>query len=644
MAVLPAVRLEVAFVANPTGTLVWTDVSSYLRLSEGGTVKRAGRQYELDQVEPGRLSVVLRNDDGRFSPGKSTSPYYPYVIPGRPIRITATWLGVAVTLFTGFVDSWGGSWPSKYAARNLVQVTATDRGKQMSRHELRSQIEEHTLSLSPLAYYPLTEAGGASAAGDATGTAHPDLLVKTKGDAGIVAFASELPLLGADGQGGYAVDQPDTLASGRRAGSHLFGTLATPVDINGNFTVSMWVIVPEFHVLSGQPSGLVRLGAQASASFGPFQILVSMISAGTVDVLMGSGGSGGSRRVDDAKLHHVLVTVANAGGSNRTISIWVDGTLDTQNTVAVTTIPADSGDVYLGNGFTFIGSPSVGVLANHFEGTLGHFAVWNSVLSAPTIETIYRVGTAGLPQEHTGARLSRIAAYAGVLGGTYDVGLSNLGSQSLAGRSVSELFAELMAVEAGAAYFGADGAPRLHSRGRRRNADPAFTLDANQGQVSDMDFSTDDDRLVNDLSYTGAGGAVGRVVNQASIDKFGRFRGSLDLPLTTPFEASQRAQGHVLTYGDPRPRSQTIEVDPLANPALFPEMLAADLSQRFDTTNLPANAPSPAMSWIVEAVEHTFSHKSWKTSLQASPYDSTRYFQLDHPTYGRLDAGNLVGW
>lgn len=62
----------------------YSDITQFVK-SINGTLR--GRQYELDTVETGSLSITLDNADGRFTPGKVDSPYYPNVKPARRLRI-----------------------------------------------------------------------------------------------------------------------------------------------------------------------------------------------------------------------------------------------------------------------------------------------------------------------------------------------------------------------------------------------------------------------------------------------------------------------------------------------------------------------------------------------------------------------------
>jgi hypothetical protein len=79
--------VEIAFGSAPlAGTYSWTDVTDYVKSFNTDR----GRDYELDQVQAGKASIVLDNADGRFTPGLASSPYFPNVIPRRRIRIRTT--------------------------------------------------------------------------------------------------------------------------------------------------------------------------------------------------------------------------------------------------------------------------------------------------------------------------------------------------------------------------------------------------------------------------------------------------------------------------------------------------------------------------------------------------------------------------
>jgi hypothetical protein len=84
----PSVTVECAFssILGETNNAQtgYTDITRWVD-TISGTLR--GRSYELDQEETGSISLTLDNADGRFTPGSSLSPYYPYVKANRRLRI-----------------------------------------------------------------------------------------------------------------------------------------------------------------------------------------------------------------------------------------------------------------------------------------------------------------------------------------------------------------------------------------------------------------------------------------------------------------------------------------------------------------------------------------------------------------------------
>lgn len=88
---MPEVWCEIAFVKDSTdGSPLWRDVSDDVEWQEGVRISRR-RSHELDEIQPGTLALTLNNDDGRYTAGNSSSPYYPNVKINRPIRVRARW-------------------------------------------------------------------------------------------------------------------------------------------------------------------------------------------------------------------------------------------------------------------------------------------------------------------------------------------------------------------------------------------------------------------------------------------------------------------------------------------------------------------------------------------------------------------------
>lgn len=68
-------------------TITWTDFSPYVDMVQGVTITR-GASDERSETQPGNATLLLDNQDGRFTPGNASSPYYPYVRRNAPIRLS----------------------------------------------------------------------------------------------------------------------------------------------------------------------------------------------------------------------------------------------------------------------------------------------------------------------------------------------------------------------------------------------------------------------------------------------------------------------------------------------------------------------------------------------------------------------------
>lgn len=105
----PTVTVEIAFQSNPLTTPTWTDVSAYVL----GFGYQRGRQRDLNRAETGTAYIYLNNEDNRFDPTYSGSPYWFSGVgmqPSKRVRIYATWLGNDEPLFDGFVRRWNPEW------------------------------------------------------------------------------------------------------------------------------------------------------------------------------------------------------------------------------------------------------------------------------------------------------------------------------------------------------------------------------------------------------------------------------------------------------------------------------------------------------------------------------------------------------
>ncbi len=113
-------------VLGPTIPTFPQDITTYVR--EASTTR--GAQRELQRVEAGTASITLNNRDGRFTPFNPASPYYPFILPMRRIRITGSWSGTPYRVFYGFVEDWPITFPGDKDTE--THVTLVDGMKMLS--------------------------------------------------------------------------------------------------------------------------------------------------------------------------------------------------------------------------------------------------------------------------------------------------------------------------------------------------------------------------------------------------------------------------------------------------------------------------------------------------------------------------------
>lgn len=96
---------------------VYVDVSAWATSDIGSN---RGRSRETDQYQAGTLNFTLRNEDRRFDPSNTASPYYPGIKPRQ--RVNAYIAGVQI--FGGYIDDYTVSYEIPNTC--VVAVTCVD--------------------------------------------------------------------------------------------------------------------------------------------------------------------------------------------------------------------------------------------------------------------------------------------------------------------------------------------------------------------------------------------------------------------------------------------------------------------------------------------------------------------------------------
>ena len=103
----------------------WVDVTAW-HVGESSTSLHFGRNNAYSDIGTGTCSFALRNEDGRFTPRSTTSPYTPHVKRGIPVRLSGNHGTGAVRVFTGTADNLAPTWPDRGLAGGIVTLSCTD--------------------------------------------------------------------------------------------------------------------------------------------------------------------------------------------------------------------------------------------------------------------------------------------------------------------------------------------------------------------------------------------------------------------------------------------------------------------------------------------------------------------------------------
>jgi hypothetical protein len=603
----PNLVVEIAFNAGfrtPAADRIWTDVSDYVELAADVTIN-GGRGDERSTADANQLSLTLDNSDGRFTPFRAASPYYPYVKLDRPIRVRATPVdGPERERFLGYVNNWPIGWDGT-DAYSRAAISASSRLARLGLNaSLRSIVEESILADGPVAYYPLSEPAGATQANDISGnTAEP--LVRTGGGT-TVDFGT------ATGPG-----TDDLTAATFAAGQYLSAQLPG--------SVSAWEV---FFLRDGAPAAeeaLLELDANNDRT-------LSIDTAGKLSFRSGSVLSPSS--VADGRTHHAAVSVS--GG---TASVYLDGVL-----LGTTSGGAATGGVRAGGGIYTGGGLLTGVLA--------HVALYGSALTGTRVAAHANAGLTGFAGDATDARLEHYAAIAGIPSAEIaaEAGSTTMTHVDTTGQQIVEMLRVVEATEGGVLFDDRDGTLTMHNRAHRYTATSAFTLNMAEHEVeSDYELVLDRAGILNDVTASNMAGTItARANDQTSIDAYGYAGTSITTASENDGEPLQAASWLVALRAEPKGRVPSLSVDALAQVGKSPSCAAvmdATVGTLITVANQPTQAATSTVDYFIEGWTETYGPESLQMTFNVSaaePY--TGVFIVGDPVRGVVGGPYVLGF
>lgn len=615
---MPDVKVEIAFNAGYSTAdvdRVWTDVSDYVELQDKITIGY-GRQDEQAAASANKLTLTLDNRDGRFTPERSASPYYPNVKIGRPIRVTATPVGGTPSVrFVGYIDDWPVEWPGTDTTATS-RITAYSRIARLGRGtEMKNLTLVRYLDAEPLQLFPLL--------GDRIGTViynDAPTILNYAGSGAPLNITGGLSPLGESTCAQFACQWGSI---GQRLEGVVGATVTGPLIV-----AECWVAIttddPEIQgfMLELRSDSWTGYGGLAGIYIG-IAGEASEINSAYVQVIWDDVFAGGAATVDgadeifDGEPHHVAAVLDESLGKVR---LYIDGALQGQ---ASHTAPAFSGttvkigaDVTAGISFVMISDDEAGIGG--------------------------RVGIAPQPASDW---IEEFALAVGVPAAEMDLATGTTTVEAFETDNKASIDAMRVAeeTEGGQLFDAQDNTLTFQARSHRYDATIALTLDASEQELEDGILpKLDRTGLVNEATATAADGSKAVAVNQSSIDEYGTSKDSISIS-SSYTDALMAASWRVYLNGEPRTRIPSLGVDLLPLDLTRQQaLLALAMSDRIKLAGMPSQAAQTDIEFFVEGYSETIGLETYQFDFNVSSASGYDVWTIEDPVNGQYDAYPLA--
>lgn len=336
--------------------------------------------------------------------------------------------------------------------------------------------------------------------------------------------------------------------------------------------------------------------------------------------------------------HHVVWT--QTGAATKTSTLYVDGSQVAQNVSAFAGPSPMPYSVFVGGAYYPLTGPP-------FTGEIAWLSWYWSALSAQRIADHAASARTGHLRDLPGARLRRVLAWAGWQGPqaiTAD-GANVMGAAAgLSGRSVAEIAAEVGTSENGYVVCHPDGDLTLVTRESfhlQTGPKVTFGEDTAAGEVpygGGIGYDLDPSFVFNDIEVTGAGDITSGAATDAASEA-AYFRSSLQRSTALAREQDTiRYRDHLLNkYKQPALRVAEIEINPAANPSLWPTALGLKFGDRV-AVKRRTRAFTMSTDFYVLHRSHETGPGVWKTRFQLVPIEPVQAWILGDATHGVLGS------
>jgi hypothetical protein len=677
----PVIKAEAAFGYTPgdpsQAPPAWTDISARIIGRDGSPFATSvmGREYELSQAEAGELHLDVNNADGAFTPGNASSEFYPDVVLGVPLRLSAWWAGRWYFAGYGYVERWPQQWPD-LPQWGISRMIATDAISVAASATMASALDSDILLDAPYVFIPASEQyttfeGGINptfTAADAQGLlAANDSRVNPRaafyadgvpasGTTYQAATGQATNMLG-DADSGFGTSGIAAAATVSQSGPGIVYTDANmpdPLSVNG-VSVEFWLLITAAAAATAvQPVVFSAYGPPSNylTAHPGLQVQVNNFTGNhTLTVTLADGSTVSAAFSVSQLAQQVVLTITSSA-----LNIYVNGALAA--TSSLTAAQATSW-----NAFT-VGCPNYAYQAGSVQAgnfTAFDIATYPYILPVQRILSHYVTGATGQQGVDAVQRVAQILSWA-------NLGFARGGQEffngvqqpvaegpaySLGGASATDALNQVALNEAGMVAAMPSGAlVFIHKWGLFNQAPAAVLGDAplpSAGEVPYLQptaWDLDNTYLFNITQATQQSGPNNTITVQA-VDfgsqhaYFTRSALQQTIQTTSDLDAYDSANYAIAKYSQPQLRVSGVQIDAASNPAAaFPVILALQQGQVVTVTRRPVGGAVVTGSVIIQKIQHEIGPTSWLTSLQLSPYvPEDAILQLDTPGYDVL--GNM---
>jgi len=683
----PRMFVEAALGTSPGDPTVaildsqYTDLSAYCigPAGQASIQTSGGRQYELSQPESGTCTIAMNNQSGDFNPGNISSPLYPDIRPGVPVRVSAQYSGRRYPVWSGFVERWPQDWPD-FPQWGWSAMVATDGVGVAANVNLPSAVQGEILADAPYFCFPFNEQYTSS-----TNTVNGVVKTATATD-GLVAVNTSLvnqrtatyidgagqpvqtgqsmSFLGDSGTGMGCGNFSGLDTSGVRGPGCQYGPdYGLPQLATGgaaDVTLEFWFLpaaiaapgvthnVQLFELLV-QPwlgmNGGFNLGGGVFIMGG-----VSYRTDGTMAWYTEEAWNGVVTAITDltqGTLHHIALVIANSN-----LEFWLDGT-DYGGIGSMAPLPEQI--------VAFAFGLATYAYGNHDANAnfaMAYATLYPYALSKYRIQEHYQSGSAGFSGDTLSQRAGRYIAWSrtalGLAGPVVSDHLQLSAAYSTAGSPLSSALTSDIDSSGGLWFVSPNGnlvvLPRPYLYDQASSV--TFGDGVGGGEVPyepETGFDFDNTYLQNSAQATLQEGpntlALPVIQDQTSIGEYFQ-RGPLQRTISaaTPGDAADLASWSLNKYKQPSLRVRQMKINLAARPSAIASVLQTTMGDVATVNRRPLAQGSYSLPVVVGKVQHDIGPGKWEVTYQMYPYaPENAVLQTDTSTYDVL-GNNSLAW